>query len=122
MDDSPVLEKCLELVGHELWSFVRPKDVWSCGPAKESASFFDKGSRGCVFPHLENVRPVSVAVDRDEELVSSVLSKVSSHMLEWSGWSRLGLDRFRWVGGQAVLAVPAVVNHVTYVLVDGRPI
>ena len=60
----------MELVGHELWSLVRPKDVWCSAPAKESASFVDKGSHGCVITHDKNIWPVGEAIDCDEELAS----------------------------------------------------
>ena len=54
--------------------------------------------RGCgVVAHVEDVRPVGVAVDYDEEFTPCIRAEVDCKFLKWSGWSWF---RNKWLLGK----------------------
>ena len=86
---SPFFGEIFEDLGCELGALVRPDYVW-CSCATKCVEEGSGELRGCsVVTHVDDVRPVGVAVDDDEEVLPCIRTEVHCNFLKRSGWSWL---------------------------------
>ena len=94
---SPLFGEIVEELGCELGALVGPDYVWcSCATECVEEGGGELG-RGGVVTHVDDVRPVGVAVDSDKEGVPCVRAEVHCNFFKRSGWSRFHDDRLLWL-------------------------
>ena len=87
MLDSPFISKAFEHEGCELWSLVRPYDVWCSISTKYVQEGICQAMGSGVFAHSNNFGPVGTAVNNDEKLLSSEGAEVNGDFLKRSCWT-----------------------------------
>ena len=82
MPESPFLGEGLECLGRELWSLVRPYDVRCPITTKDTEKNTGKTGSCRVLAHVDDLWPVSTAVNDNEELLSPMGAEINSYFLE----------------------------------------
>ena len=76
----------------------------------------------CVLAHLDDLWPICVAVNEDQELLSSICAEIDGNFLEGTCWPRFCDERFTWLGWKCLLTLLALEDNVVDVIIDSRPI
>ena len=82
MSELPLSGETLEHLGCELWSLVRPDDVWCSITAEHGKEGIGKVGGGCILAHVNDFWPVGMTVNNNEELLSAVGAKINSCFLK----------------------------------------
>ena len=85
MSDLPVSQECLEGIGGELWSSIRPDDVGHPDSAEYLANSGDELGGGSVRAEISHEQPSGESVYSDEVLATSMVGEVHVQLLEGSG-------------------------------------
>ena len=72
MVKSPVFCEILEQLGCELGALVRPDNIWCSCATEGIEEGSDEVRGGGAAAHVNDVGPVSVAVDDDKEVLSCI--------------------------------------------------
>ena len=84
MSDSPLLQEGLERLGAELRSSVGPQRVENAGVAEDIPRGVDELLGQGVLSQVLDELTSGAVVDRNQELVTSVVAEVHRHLLERS--------------------------------------
>ena len=83
MSESPFSGEALECLRYELWSLVRPNDVWCSISAKYVEKGTGKAGGGHVLAHVNDLWSVSTTVNNNEELSSAIGAEIDGYFLKW---------------------------------------
>lgn len=65
MLELPLSGKILKCLGHELWSLVRPYNIWCSISAEYCKKGNGEAGGSCVLAHVNDLWPVSVTVSNN---------------------------------------------------------